>query len=324
VRKLIFATALTVLAGCGDSLLHPSRPANSTSNFVSISASGSGIPFGPMNPPIAALGGSKYDGAVRPGLSADGLRALLDSAAAGGFRIIVSVPTGASKADDGTFSIKKWKAAVARYGSVNLDAYAAAGVVIGHYLVDEPNCSTCWGGSAISVGMLEQMARYSKSRWGTVPTIVRVVPSYFPTSPRYVDAAWAQWPAPYGYTPGMTAAQYRDQHVGAAKARGLGLVLGMNVLNGGDGSSGIAGASLTKWQMSAGEVDSIGRLFAAEPYACAVINWRYSPNYPRSSGMTDEHYASITAFDTREDIIAAMQAIREVAAAHAPASCRVR
>jgi hypothetical protein len=121
----------------------------------------------------------------------------------------------------------------------------------------------------------------------------------------------------------MTAAEYLERHVAAAQARGLGLVLGMNVLNGGDGSSGIVGTSLSKWQMSAAEVDSIGRLFAAEPYACALITWRYSLNYPRSS-LSDAQYEAITAFDAREDIIAKMQAIREVAMAHAPVSCRVR
>jgi hypothetical protein len=287
-------------------------------------ALGSGIAFGPTQPPISALDGSKYDGALRPALGADSLRALLDSAAAGGFRIVVSVPNQASRADDGTFSIKKWKEAVARYSTVDLGAYAAAGVVIAHYLIDEPNCASCWGGTAVGVGTLEQLAKYSKSIWPTVPTLVRVVPSYFPNPPRYVDAAWAQWPSPYGYTPGMTPAQYRDQHVAAAKARRLGLILGMNVLNGGDGSSGIVGTSLTKWQMSAAEVDSIGRLFAAEPYACAVLNWRYSVNYPRSSSMTDEQYASVTAFDQRADVIAAMQAVHSVAAARDPATCRVR
>lgn len=324
MRRIIAAAALAGVMACGDAPVHPSPIVSPSSGLGTILAAGSGIAFGPMQPPISALDATKYDGAVRAGQSADGLTALLDSAAAGGFRIIVSVPTPAMKAEDGTFNLKKWKAAVSRYSSVDsLEAYVAAGVVIGHYLIDEPNCASCWGGSAVSVGTLEQLAKYSKSLWPTLPTLVRVVPSYFPSSPRYVDAAWAQWPSAYGYTPGMTAAQYRDQHVAAAKARRLGLVLGMNVLNGGDGSSGIVGTSLSKWQMSAAEADSIGRLFAAEPYACALITWRYSPNYPRAS-LTDAQYEAIRAFDEREDVIAAMQAIHEVAVAHAPVSCRVR
>jgi hypothetical protein len=242
---------------------------------------------------------------------------------------MVGVPTAASENPDGTFSLKNWKAAVDLYRSVDLNAYAAAGVVIGHRLVDEPNCVSCWGGLAISTGTLDQMGRYSKSLWPNVPTVVRVVPSYFPKAPRYIDAAWAQWAGPRGASKGLTSVQFRDLNVADAKTRKLALVIGMNVLNGGDGSSGRAGTrdpespTADLWQMTATEVDTIGRLFAAEPYVCAVLNWRYSPNYPRG-GMTDEQYASITSFDTRSDIIAAMKSIRSVAAVHAPTRCRAR
>jgi len=127
----------------------------------------------------------------------------------------------------------------------------------------------------------------------------------------------------------MTTVQFRDKNVADAKARRLALVIGMNVLNGGDGSSGIAGTREIDdpagdlWQMTGAEVDSIGRLFAADPYVCAVLNWRYSLNYPRG-GMTAEQLERIRSFDDRPEIIAAMQSVRSVAAAHAPTTCRTR
>jgi hypothetical protein len=326
IKRFICFVALAAVAGCGDAA-HPDEITPPLSSVTTVPAAG--IPFGPTQPPISALDQSKYDGALIPAASASRLRAQLDSAAAGGFRIMVGVPAGPSTNSDGTFSLKKWKSAVGVYASIDLDAYAAAGVVIGHRLIDEPNCASCWGGQSVSVGTLEQMARHSESLWPTVPTVVRVVPSYFPKAPRYVDAAWAQWAGNRGASLGMTTVQFREKNVADAKARRMALVMGMNVLDGGDGSSGIAGTreiedpAADLWQMTGAEVDSIGRLFAAEPYVCAVLNWRYSLNYPRGD-RTDEQYERIRSFDSRPEIIAAMQSVRSVAAAHTPTSCQAR
>jgi hypothetical protein len=328
IKRFIYALALAAAVGCGDPAVQPSGITSPVSSVISALAPG--IPFGSTQAPVSALSASKYDATLTPGTSANGLSAQLQAARTGGFRVMVAVPTAASKNADGTFSLKKWKAAVGVYESVDsVDAYAAAGVVIGHRLIDEPSCASCWGGQSISVGTLEQMARHSKLIWPTVPTVVRVVPSYFPKAPRYVDAAWAQWAGPRGATLGMTTVQFRDKNVADAKARRLALVIGMNVLNGGDGSSGIAGTREIDdpagdlWQMTGAEVDSIGRLFAADPYVCAVLNWRYSLNYPRG-GMTLEQYERIRSFDNRPEIIAAMQSVRSVAAVHAPTTCRTR
>jgi hypothetical protein len=328
IKRLICIAAFAAVLGCGDAV-HPDRVTQPLASVISAPAAG--IPFGSTQAPVAALDASKYDATLTPATSASTLRGELDAAAAGGFRIMVGVPAAASKNPDGTFSLKKWKAAIGVYASavppVDLGAYAAAGVVIGHRLIDEPHCPTCWGGQSISVGTLEQMGRHSESIWPTVPTVVRVVPSYFPKAPRYIDAAWAQWAGNRGASLGMTTVQFRNKYVADAKARRMALVMGMNVLNGGDGSSGIAGTrepedpAADLWQMTGTEVDSIGRLFAAEPYVCAVLNWRYSLNYPRG-GMTEEQYQRIRSFDSRPEIIAAMQSVRSVAASHAPTSCQ--
>ena len=33
------------------------------------------------------------------------------------------------------------------YRKVNFASFVSAGTVIGHYLVDEPYCAACWGGT---------------------------------------------------------------------------------------------------------------------------------------------------------------------------------
>ena len=45
--------------------------------------------------------------------------------------------------------------------------------IICHYLIDQPNCTTCWGGQAIPQAMVEAMAEYSKSIRPGMTTIAR-------------------------------------------------------------------------------------------------------------------------------------------------------
>ncbi len=95
----------------------------------------------------------------------------------------------------------------------------------------------------------------------------------------------------------MTPEQFRDQTVADAKALGMGLIIGMNTLDGGDGSSRIPGTYnlntvSNRWQMSAAEVERAGTVFAKEPYVCAVLDWRFSPtvtssNYSASQAARD-------------------------------------
>ena len=140
---------------------------------------------------------------------------------------------------DGTFSLSKWKSLVSRYRNVNLGPYINDGTIIGHYLIDEPHRASRWGGKEISQKTLEEMAAYSKQLWPQMTTLVRVAPSWLKSSSmtyRNLDAGWAQYTAGKGDPAKWVAAE-----ASAAKAKGLGLVVGLNVVNGGNGSSGIRG-----------------------------------------------------------------------------------
>jgi hypothetical protein len=165
--------------------------------------------------------------------------------------------------------------------------------VVGHYLVDEPSCTTCWGGKAITAAQIEEMARYSKTLWPSMATTVRASPIRIPLiTYRYLDFAWSQWEGPYhGTSYKLTPTQFRDKEIAAAQARHLGLVFGLNYINGGDGSSGILGtyanARLVKrFQMSASEVKQVGGVLAAASYACALVSWQYDTKFLSRTGMT--------------------------------------
>lgn len=271
------------------------------------SSTAPGVPYGMYHLPTSLFSSSRYSGSLQA-LWPSGVYSVLNAARNNGERVVISL-AGNRKYytnSDGTFNLSKWKSRVSAYRSYNLSQYVNSGTVIGHFLVDEPYCYKCWGGRKISASTIEEMARYSKSIWPGMATGVRGHPSALTQQTyRYLDFAWAQWGGPLHYpTYKMTPEQYRDQQTSAARARSLGLVFGLNLLDGGDGSSHINGTyakdpnlgdnkycsssgSCYRYAMSASEVRRVGGVLAAASYGCAMISWKYNTTFLSRSGMTD-------------------------------------
>ncbi len=230
----------------------------------------------------------------------------LSGARAKGARAVIKLSKGRDsyiKNSDGTFSLTKWKDLVGRYRNVNLAPYINDGTIIGHYLVDEPHRTGRWGGKAISQATLEEMAKFSKQLWPEMHTLVRVAPSYLAGSSvtyRYLDAGWTQYTAGKG-----SAAQWVKSEAAAAKRKGLGLVVGLNVINGGNGSSRIRGDRGSEWSMSANEIREYGNAMLSEDLACAFFSWQHQ-----------------TTYYNRSDIKKAMAEVSAKAKAHRKTSCR--
>jgi hypothetical protein len=230
----------------------------------------------------------------------------LSGARARGGRVVIKLSMGRDryvKNADGTFSLTKWKSLVSRFKSVNLGPYIADGTIIGHYLIDEPHRAQRWGGRAISHTTLEEMAKFSKELWPQMTTIVRVAPSWLASAPfslKYVDAGWTQYRASHG-----DAAKWVASETRAAERAGLGLVVGMNVLDGGDGSSRQRGYTRSKWAMSASEIRKYGSAMLGSQRACGFFNWTHDSD-----------------FYNRSDIRSAMAEVSSKARSHARTSCR--
>ncbi len=269
------------------------------------SSSAPGIVLGTYGIETALLG-SVHTGSLRGGgLSATNLLPLLAGIRAKGGRVVLKLCNGRDnyiKNPDGTFSYTKWKALVDRFKSLNLDPYIADGTILGHFLIDEPHRAAKWG-KPIPQAQIEAMAAYSKSLWPNMATLVRVVPSWLASAPvqyTHLDAGWAQYTKDKG-----DAIQWVASETAVAKSRGLGLVVGMNVLDGGSGSSKIAGYTRGKYAMSASEIKSYGTAVMSGSYACGFYMWMYdSPYYGRA------------------DIKLAMAELSVKAKAHAKTSCR--
>jgi hypothetical protein len=116
----------------------------------------------------------------------------------------------------------------------------------------------------------------------------------------YLDAGWAQYASGKG-----EAATWIAAEVAAAKRKGLGIAVGMNVLDGGNGSSKIPGRTRGKYSMSASEIRSYGSALLNQSYACGFFNWSYDGTY----------YG-------RSDIKSAMADMSTKARSHARTSCR--
>ena len=204
---------------------------------------------------------------------------------------------------DGHFSLAIWKNRVDRFRGIDFSSYIEDGTIVGHYIMDEPNDPTNWGGTLVSPDDIDEMARYSKEIWPSMPTIIRGWPKYLKGDGyhyQYLDAAWAQYHARFGDIEPFISANLRD-----AKDPGLALVMGLNVLAGG-GKDGLPGY----WKkdinsMTAAQLLTWGGRLLTEPSACAFILWQYD----------DKYFA-------RPDIQAAFDQLSQKARQHAKTPCR--
>lgn len=263
-----------------------------------------GIVFGSFNMKHAVLS-SVHTGAVRA-LEPTWLLGELAGVRAKRGRVAIKLvggPDNVVQNGDGTFSFTKWKALVNRFKTINFSSYIADGTVLGIYLIDEPQNAKKWGGKIIPHATVEAMAKHSKQIWPTMTTFVRAAPSWLAGSSityTYLDAGWIQY-EPYN----GNVNQWVTAQVAAAKSKRLGLVVGLNVLNGGNGSSGIRGTRSGKYAMSASELRTLGGAVLNQSYACAFFMWMYQ----------DSYYA-------RSDIKSALADLSAKARVHPKTACR--
>ena len=273
LRAPVSVAIALAYAGCSsDSLTSPASEPASANHTTELNLPSSpsfsttfrgGIAFGNFHQPTSTMGG-QYNGAMRniyPGELLSELRAIRDR----GGKVVLNLAGAPPRYTDGSgyFSLSMWKASVDRYKDVDFTQFIQDGTVIGHFLLDEPNDATNWNGRVVSGSTVEEMARYSKSRWPGLPTIVRARPDYMTGSYQYLDAAWAQYHSKFG-----DPARFASENIADAKARGLALVMGLNIIDGNGGS-----------KMTASQIESWGSALLADTYSCAFLSWQYDDGY---------------------------------------------
>jgi hypothetical protein len=270
---------------------------------LSLSAFRGGVAFGTSHLP-KQLYGKVFNGSLG-NISRGELMSYLTQARRTGTRVILSFSGNEAnfKNSNRSFSLAKWKARVARYKGLNLSSYIKDGTIVGHYLMDEPHDPHNWGGRLVSRATVDAMAKYSKQLWPSLPTIVRSWPAYLKGYRyRYLDAAWAQYSARFG-----NISSFTSKNVNEAKRANLKLVVGLNLLDGGDRSSGIKGNLHGKYAMNGRQLRAWGAPLLSSSYACAFISWKYNSGYLN-----------------RSDVRSAMSYLASKARSSRAGSCRAR
>jgi hypothetical protein len=295
-RAQLLALVLFASTGCDSTdRLASNTSDNATDATVTFaSTSLTGIPFGLSAQPLS-LYGPTYTGGLMNPVQPESLLARLVAVRGAKARVALNFAGGPLQYTnaDGTFNLDLWKARVARYSSIDFSSYINDGTVIGHYLIDQPNCTTCWGGQAIPQDMVEAMAQYSKSLWPGMTTIARAEATWlsgYAGQYVYLDAGWAQYVVRKGDVNTFLAG-----NVAAAQSEGLGLVVGLNALKG----------NVDQSSLTATQIKNFGSVLLGSSYPCAFISWQYD-----------------SAYLAQTDIESAMELLSKKAKRHAPTSCR--
>jgi hypothetical protein len=280
------------------------------------------LPFGVWGDYPEAWGGIYSGGhiTVEPDNMLERLRAVREA----GMRVVVSMARGSQRdyqASDGTFSMEMWKARLDPFRDVDFSEFLRDGTIVAQLLIDDIDESN-WAGKPVTNRQVEEMARYSKKFWPDLMTAVRARPTTLTTPEyggsgtpydwRFLDAAWNQYSARMGNPARQMSAEVR-----AAKQQGLGLVVGLNVLTGGDGSSSQPGPDgySSDWAMSPAEVVRYGTPLISHPYSCAFLMW--SAKYDYSDGNAHLNYR----YFRRPEIRQAMRQLRALADRRAAPPC---
>jgi hypothetical protein len=292
LRVPVFAAILLTAIGCNETdsfnpdSSSPAGPTDQTpGTAVEVTADegyapnsfAGGIPFGTWRLPTEQYG-TRFNGAVLIASRTNVMKQLAAIKARGG-RVALNLAGGKQanfKDSKGHFSLSMWQDRVAHYRGLDFSSYVKDGTIIGHYLIDEPNDKANFGGVPVSPATIEAMAKFSKQLWPSMPTIARTWPAYlaeYNGKFQYLDAAWALYHA--ARFPNARA--FIAENVQKAQAKGLALVVGLNIIDG----------SPSKGNMSASQLKEYGSALLSSSYPCAFISWQYRDSYMAPSSIKD-------------------------------------
>jgi hypothetical protein len=187
---------------------------------------------------------------------------------------------------DGDFQLEAWKAMLDPWLGSGVQEFIDDGTLANHMLVDD---ITEFEGEGPDGDELEAMAAYSHDLLPGLRTLVReeAAEMPIPTGGRYqeVDANVNQ----YRFNDGAVE-DYVARQVEASEALGLEIVNGLNIADGGDGSSGKPGWGEGNYAMSADEIRTYGAVLAAMPGCTMFLNWEYDGEEAWAEGGVGSDY----------------------------------
>lgn len=195
------------------------------------------------------------------------------------------------------FDLVKWKARMDLFNTPAIKAAIATGVqngtIIGASVMDEPNHRD-WGG-VVSKATIDEMARYVKGYFPTLPVGVVIVHWWRPTE-RYQDIdfivdQYDWWQSPNGPGGGQSGniLGWRDAALAMAQANGISIAFSLNIIDGGIQdltspdrieawrcpvpATGGRGLRSPVCRMSPTQIRDWGQTLGVA--GCALLMWRY-------------------------------------------------
>lgn len=205
---------------------------------------------------------------------------------------------------NGDFDVEAWMGMLQRWAphSEAMAPYIADGTLVTHMLLDDIHN---FPGKAPTAAELDAMALASKTVLPGLPTFVRERATEMPVFEdgrqyTHVDAIVHQ----YRVRLGEVQAWSSEQSDLAAKL-GLRVICGINIADGGNGSSGQAGWRPGRHAMSADEIRDYGKVLASDPRCAMFLAWEYDAEEKWSDGSIGADY-----FDRPENT-AALRALAD-------------
>jgi hypothetical protein len=225
------------------------------------------------------------------------------------------------KDSTGALSVQAARAELEGWPWLGLCGRVKDSTIIAFYIGDDVT-SDEWGPAPLATRLArwDTVAGVIRAKCPEAPVAIRALPTQLEARAQWqwLTTAWAQYPGPrpvWG-----SPEQFFGSQVASARRQHLGLVAGLNLLNGGCGPAtrgwclpGVPGTTLPGtgpdlYQMSAAELMYYKSVAMTEPYVCASVDWSWAPNF-RSS------------FHDRPDIQSAAKALGVIARKRPLTSC---
>lgn len=182
----------------------------------------------------------------------------------------------------GDFDLASWKSQIELWEDSGVQDYIDNGTLIGHMILDD---IYNFSGQDATAADLDEMARYSQQILPGLMTFVRERASSMPIPASgtylYVDAVVNQYRSFDG-----DVTTYLETQIAAADSLGVDIINGLNLCDGGDGSSGQMGWRADKFAMTPTEIYEAGQVLLNAPDLEIFLMWEFDANELWADGTT--------------------------------------
>ena len=249
-----------------------------------------GLPYGPFDLPrdsICALGYTGTTLAVVGSTVGKELQRTRDCQA----RTFAKIRRVKLKDAAGNLSVQAARAELETWPWPELCGRVKDSTIIAFYIGDDVMAAE-WGPAPLATRLAQwdTIAGLVRTRCPNAPVVIRARPTQLEARPnrQWLTTAWAQYS---GLRRFGSPEQFFAAEVASAKRQRLGLVAGVNLLNGGCGpvtlgrclpdvpGTTLPGTEPDLYQLSAAELTYYKTVAMTDPYVCASVDWSWGPNF---------------------------------------------